>query len=962
MANKYFYGTNGNWNTVGNWWLNESHTSAAGSLPLSTDDIIILSNITTLRTQTVRSLSSIASINEEGLANTLTVTSSSIFLSSARVFANITADTFYLYNSARIIPGLNGYDYYGAIYGNSILIPSNNRVYLYDFSGLETVYFGGYGYDNGFTSPTNTLSISAYFYNNSYVQSGYIQGSIILNDNSIFIGGPYFELDNVYVYNNSYIRNLGSIYSRVNNLNLYNNSSAINIQCNNNLYVNDNSYASLLYTLNLYYNSTNQDGDLYSINTSNSAFYLNVNSQRAFLNKNKTYNIGGFQVYNSSNKTITGIDCYDSSKVNTIGNNISSINLYNDSFLNATITLTSVNINFYDNSYLSLTKSIPQATLYNNSSSFFSGNLKEQEKRNSIQNLFINTLNLPYLSSQTLNVSSGFNLNYNQIYNAFNNTITALNLFNFGSYTPTINNQISSINFYGKTENKTLNYMLTTVKNINFYNNSVNKTTIYNTNVCFYDNSICYDIVATNDKFNIDIILEPYTSLYTSVSFFDNSINFCNYFNQPLYFYNNSKNLNKEWNYPRDMGVFPNAYFFQNSINSGKINTGVFYDNSKNEYNGYLNLSGIFFDNSRNNGFSIFTSYYHDSYPGSNTKHILNYTLDLSGNKGINNSNILSLPNNKIYPSLSSLSASIEYPFYKPSIDLSGLKFYYDFYNNSKYFSYNYFKLFFPESSLKGTDLNLNDVFDADVCTFIPSSSSLRINNIDYYIYYGTTFNPSVINFRNDQLFDFGYSTYICIFSNTQISTNNAYQQNSYGVVPLIGNRYKQYQNAYYDSNICGIGLHVNGKKSPTRADTDGYSAPTMGVTGGYTEFGNSYSYGCDIRLGEDATFAFNDPLMVVFTQDKTKDKNNQNLYLYKLKYPSLPPLSSTSSDKYDFYWDVYAALSAVNLKLNLIDLGQTIFYAEGTSRIRLAAGYDRPLNYEEINTVFKSLTGKFNI
>ena len=75
----YFNGAvNGNWNTLGNWWLDSGHTVAAPSLPAAGDSVIATASITSNSGGAV-TLANFTIGGSNGLSTTITVSGNATF-------------------------------------------------------------------------------------------------------------------------------------------------------------------------------------------------------------------------------------------------------------------------------------------------------------------------------------------------------------------------------------------------------------------------------------------------------------------------------------------------------------------------------------------------------------------------------------------------------------------------------------------------------------------------------------------------------------------------------------------------------------------------------------------------------------------------------------------------------------------------------------------------------------------
>jgi hypothetical protein len=88
-ATLYFDGSeDGDWTTVGNWWLDDGHTQAAGRLPTSADSVVVTSVSITASGQTVVNFT----LNGQSLFGTLTVTGMATFNDNSVHAGTITGD------------------------------------------------------------------------------------------------------------------------------------------------------------------------------------------------------------------------------------------------------------------------------------------------------------------------------------------------------------------------------------------------------------------------------------------------------------------------------------------------------------------------------------------------------------------------------------------------------------------------------------------------------------------------------------------------------------------------------------------------------------------------------------------------------------------------------------------------------------------------------------------------------
>jgi hypothetical protein len=107
-ATLYFNGAvDGNWTTVGNWWLDEAHTEPAGRLPAETDSVVA-TNYLTASGQTVVNFT----MNDPDfigwlLSGTLTVTGTATFNGESGSFGTLNGNAVFN-ESAGLLSLLNG--------------------------------------------------------------------------------------------------------------------------------------------------------------------------------------------------------------------------------------------------------------------------------------------------------------------------------------------------------------------------------------------------------------------------------------------------------------------------------------------------------------------------------------------------------------------------------------------------------------------------------------------------------------------------------------------------------------------------------------------------------------------------------------------------------------------------------------------------------------------------------------
>jgi len=154
-ATLYFDGdVDGDWTTVGNWWLDDGHTQAAGRLPNSVDSVVATANITASG-QTVANLTAV-SID---LSGTLTVTGMATFNDSSGNVGIINGNATFNDSSFNT----------GTITGNATFNDSSDNGNFGTVNGDATL--------NDFSGNLGTVVGNATF-NDSACDSGAVFGSI----------------------------------------------------------------------------------------------------------------------------------------------------------------------------------------------------------------------------------------------------------------------------------------------------------------------------------------------------------------------------------------------------------------------------------------------------------------------------------------------------------------------------------------------------------------------------------------------------------------------------------------------------------------------------------------------------------------------------------------------------------------------------------------------------------------
>jgi hypothetical protein len=143
-ATLYFDGAvDGEWTTVGNWWLDDEHTEPAGRLPASTDSVIASENINASGQTVVNfTLNDTEFFNME-LDGSITVTGSATFVGGSSNFATVTGNATFNDSSVNSLGTVNGDATfndsafnYGSVTGNATF--SGSAEHRGDVTGTAT--------------------------------------------------------------------------------------------------------------------------------------------------------------------------------------------------------------------------------------------------------------------------------------------------------------------------------------------------------------------------------------------------------------------------------------------------------------------------------------------------------------------------------------------------------------------------------------------------------------------------------------------------------------------------------------------------------------------------------------------------------------------------------------------------------------------------------------------------------
>jgi hypothetical protein len=496
MATRYFYATDGNWSNTNNWYSDQAHTSNTNVLPISTDDVILLSNCSSIPTNTT--VNSLCCLNNTILSeNTLTVSTSAVFIGNSRITRSaIINGTAYFFDQSGIISYGYIYNYGsgsfpGIINGTSYFYNSSfnggNVINAYFYNNSYNYYYPSDG-GNGAVH-TNLITNSAFFYNNSYNGENCNVPHGVFYDNS----DNYGIVDNYFFKTTNY-----NLLSSIKNVNI-------------SLIIDNNLITNKTFTL--------------TGNLSFSPVYL-TNSV----------------LLKTSSGLISSIIFKDTSSLGSYCNAMSSINIsFNDnSYNNTSITNASSNpVIFNDTSYT--LSPIYYATLNNNLSSFLTNGIS------------YNGLNLNYINSNNITLTGNNFLNFKItefIKNTYFQNITGIILKDTSNiqYSNLKNLNNLTLYFYDSAYCQSSSISLNSYyydnsysdngfhnKNSNFYNNSYNNS--YQKLAHFYNNSknnyICSNAVFYNNAVNTGTIEvsaifndnSSSTGLYKNVIFNDYTFN-----------------------------------------------------------------------------------------------------------------------------------------------------------------------------------------------------------------------------------------------------------------------------------------------------------------------------------------------------------------------------------------------------------------------------------------------------
>lgn len=248
MATLYFNAAIDNdWSTLGNWWLDETLTTPATSLPTSADSVIALATIS----------------SNSGIAPTIVnFTLADTNFSNNQLDIAITVTSIATFNNGGII-WTNGSVVGNCVFNNS---SSNSSVITGDCTFNDFSYQGGAGYITGNCIFNNNSTVSGTivgnctFNDNSY-NNGQVLGDAIFN-NSSYCGSPGTVAQNVICNDtSSYLSNIDGSFPE--------NLAPASITCYDSSYTEIGYGASRETTCN-YYNTSYNKGHI-----ANSVFHDN---------------------------------------------------------------------------------------------------------------------------------------------------------------------------------------------------------------------------------------------------------------------------------------------------------------------------------------------------------------------------------------------------------------------------------------------------------------------------------------------------------------------------------------------------------------------------------------------------------------------------------------------------------------------------------------------------------------
>lgn len=213
----HFFGMDGDWDNINNWFLDFSGTIQSGSVgfPAAYDSVEINSNLTM-----ASSTPTVNNVNIYGgtTLNIPMIITSTLSADSATIEANITAYNIYATGFATLgsssvsytIDATNDIQFYDTSSNYAIL--NSNYTNITPIFNISSVNFGVIGSDqvifNGSSSNSNTIQLDATFNNNSYNNwGGIVTGNAIFNHSSYNLGYLNTATFNTYSFNVGVIAN-----------------------------------------------------------------------------------------------------------------------------------------------------------------------------------------------------------------------------------------------------------------------------------------------------------------------------------------------------------------------------------------------------------------------------------------------------------------------------------------------------------------------------------------------------------------------------------------------------------------------------------------------------------------------------------------------------------------------------------------------------------------------------------
>jgi len=352
----YFYG-DGDWSTVGNWWLDSSHTIAADRLPNETDNVVLHSSVSGNAGDSAQ-CANLSIINGNNIYITVSVSSTInrkclLYNASGTIYLS---DTSGLFEGMRVDGvGVPTNSIISAITENTSINISNNAT----IGGSSNLTFSGQAY---FTSNNSgaTINGDAYFYNcyNNYTingraffdNSGSYNGGTI-NGDAIFSNSSnnYGTINgDVIFYSDSYNASNGTI---VGNVIFAGNDSDSGDQPNNYGVITGDvifkgysySYGNITGNVKFYDHSNTTGATIYGdvILADNSAIYGGYIYGDVSLTDSSTLGAGG----SSGNEIVKGKISFNNSS--TVSLNSGSIYVLGDIEFNDASSFTNQGISIY---------------------------------------------------------------------------------------------------------------------------------------------------------------------------------------------------------------------------------------------------------------------------------------------------------------------------------------------------------------------------------------------------------------------------------------------------------------------------------------------------------------------------------------------------------------------------------------------------------------------------------------